>query len=345
MIWGVAVLLVILIILVVMLLKRMRSPDYSSRFDAALKEQFLQFQSSIHNELNSTREEVNRSKDLISEHAIKTIDTIKDMGSTINRIVQQQEEAHKLGQSLKDLLQAPKLRGNYGEAILEEMLERVLPRNIWEKQYQIEEGKKVDAVVRVRGIVIPIDSKFPRDDYQRYCEAPDPEDKRRYWKDHETAVKNQIKSINGKYIKPERGTSDFALMFIPSEAIYYETIAEKNYLGEPSAVYEYALSNNVIPVSPNTFYAFLQVLVMGIKNIEIVKSAKKLQENLVAVQKSFSQFYRNYEDIGKNLSKASESFRKADTHIDRYRKKLESTLQLEELNEDLAAIEDKEKEV
>ncbi len=330
--------LVVLIILVLTLLLKKPSENLSDKLDASLREQFLNFQSDLSKGINATREEVGRSKDLISNHTITTIKTIKDMGETIHKIIQQQEEAHKLGQSLKDLLQAPKLRGNYGESILEEMLERVLPKGIWDRQYMIEGREKVDAVVKFKDIVIPIDAKFPRDDYLRYLEESSPGEKAKHWKAHEAAVKSQIKSISSKYIKPEKGTSEFALMFIPSEAIYYETIAEKNYLGEPSKLYEYAQENKVIPVSPNTFYAFLQVIVMSIRNLDIIKGAKKLQEGLQTIQKSFDSFYKKYEDVGKHLDKAGEAYRIGNDHIERYKNRLDSTLQLKELQQEVDTL-------
>jgi len=335
---GILIALVVLIILVLILLFKKPSENLSDKLDASLKEQFLNFQSDLSKGIHATREEVGRSKDLISEHTIKTIDTIKNMGETLHKIIQQQEDAQELGQKLKDLLQAPKLRGNYGETILEEMLERVLPKGIWERQYLIEGREQVDAVVKFKDVVIPIDAKFPRDDYLRYLEASSPEEKAKNWKNHETAVKSQIKSISSKYVKPEKGTSEFALMFIPSEAIYYETIAEKNYLGEPSKLYEYAQENKVIPVSPNTFYAFLQVVVMGIRNLEIIKGAKKLQEGLKTIQKSFDSFYKKYEDVGKHLEKAGEAYRVGNDHIERYKSRLDNTLQLKELQEEADSL-------
>ena len=104
---------------------------------------------------------VNEAKDIISDHAVKTIQSISDLGENLHKLVQQQEEAQRLGQSLKDLLQAPKLRGSYGETILEEMLDRVLPHGIWERQYTIDGRETVDCVVKYRDVVVPIDAKFP----------------------------------------------------------------------------------------------------------------------------------------------------------------------------------------
>jgi DNA recombination protein RmuC len=339
---GILIALIVLVLIVLVLLFRGRRDDFSTKIDAALREQFLNFQASLHNEISITRDEVIRSKDLISLHTIKTIETIKDMGATIHKIIQQQEEAQKLGQSLKDILQAPKLRGSYGEVMLEEMLERVLPKGMWERQYSIAGGQdKVDIVVKLKDVIIPIDAKFPRDDYRRYIEANTPDEKKKYWKAHEEAVKKQIRNIKDKYIRPEKGTTDFALMFIPSEAIYYETIAEKNYMGETSKIYEFAQEKNIIPVSPNTFYAFLQVVIIGIRNVEIVKSAKNLQKGLISLQRSFEFFYKKFEEIGKNLNSAQEAYRVGSNHIEKYKHTLDDTLQLEIFQNDVNVIPDK----
>ena len=325
------------------------SDSVLDKFNLTFKDSLMLFQSNIQNNLKDTRTEIQRSlgdtraevsnsKDIMSQHTVKTLDTVREMGNTIFKIVQQQEEAQKLGQSLKDLLQSPKLRGNYGEVILEEMLDRILPKGIWQKQYPFTGGEHVDAVVKIKEIIIPIDSKFPRDDYQRYMEAPD-EGKKLHWKNYEDAVKEQIKSIAKKYVRPEEGTSEFALMFIPSEAIYYETIAEKNYLGTPSTIYEFAEKNHVVLVSPNTFYAFLQIIIIGIRNIDVIKNAKKLQEGLDSLKKSFELFYKKHEDIGKGINNISTAYRIGDDHIKRYQQKLEDTLQLNTSEEKL--LEDK----
>lgn len=282
--------------------------------------------------------EMREAKDVISDHALKTINEIKGIGETVYKLAQQQEEAQKLGDSLKDLLQAPRLRGSYGEAVLEEMLDRVLPKGIWDRQYVIEGRETVDCVVKYRDVVVPIDAKFPRDDYRRYMEAETEGDKSSYWRDFESSVKEKIRSIEAKYVKPEKGTTEFALMFIPSEAIYYETIAEKNHLGEPSSILEYAQEHHVVPVSPNTFYAFLQVILLGIRNIEIIKGAKRLQDGLSNLQRSFELFHKKHEEIGAGIEKAAEAYRVGSGHIDRFKRRLDSTLQLEGFPEESEAL-------
>ena len=297
---------------------------------AVLNEKFIGFSRDIRESMDNARREVAGSREAISENAQRTLEHINNVNQTVRNLVQQQEKAEKLGQSLEYLLQAPKLRGNYGETILEEILDRVLPsKGMWERQYTIDGSEKVDAVVKYRDVIIPIDSKFPRDDYQKYIATADPALKKMHWANYEKALKVQINSISEKYVKPEKGTSEFALLFIPSEAIYYETIAERNYLNESCQIYEYARDRKVIPVSPNTFYAFLQVIIMGVRNIEIAREAKKLQESLGKIEKDFEFFYKKFETIGKALETASGAYSTGEGHARRFKKNLSAAINMD----------------
>ncbi|MDZ4247605.1 MAG: DNA recombination protein RmuC [Dehalococcoidia bacterium] len=325
------VLVVGLLVVVLIVLLRNNSQGGEARTEALLMQRFMEFQSTIHTEMGEAKKQMEDSRSTIDRHALKTLENINTMGTTINKLIQQQEEAQKLGQSLKDIIQVPKLRGSYGEIILEEMLEQALPRGIWEKQYCIDGSERVDAVIKFKDVVVPIDAKFPRESYQKYLAADSAEEKAKYWKEHENAVKVQIKSISEKYVKTEKGTTDFALMFIPSEAIYYETIADKNFLGQVSGLSKFAQDNKVIPVSPNTFYAFMQVVLMGVRNMEMVKNAQMLRENLTRLEKSFGLFYTKYEDLGKNVVRAAEAYRIGENHIIKYKNQLDNVLEFEAL--------------
>lgn len=322
-------LLVTLVGLVVFaIFKPVRKAPIEEKIQSMISDKFVDFQSKIHKTMESARSEVERSKDVISGHAIETLKTIKDMGNTVEKMLKQQKETQELGNSLKYLLQTPKLRGNYAEEMLEEMLDRIAPK-LWERQYTIDESERVDAVVKYKDVIIPIDAKFPREIYEKYLNAQTEEEKRTAWKSYEDGLKIQINLIRSKYIKPHKGTSDFALMFIPSESIYYETISEKNHLGEPCNIYKYARDNKVIPVSPNTFYAFLQIIMMGVRNIDIIKSAKKLQEALIKIERNFQRFYAKYEDIGASLEKAQNAYKVGDAHIKRFKDTIDTTIRLD----------------
>lgn len=323
-------LLALVTVLAFLMLKTRQVEDGHSTIESLLNQKFIDFSRDLRETMDSARREVASSKDFLSTSAQRTLEHINSMNKTVTSLVAQQEKAERLGQSLEYLLQAPKLRGNYGETVLEEMLERILPgKGMWERQYALEGGEKVDAVVKYRDVVVPIDSKFPRDDYQKYIASVDPAQRRTHWSNYEKALKVQINSIKDKYIKPEKGTTEFALLFIPSEAIYYETIAEKNHMDEPCLIYEYARDRKVIPVSPNTFYAFLQVIIMGVRNIEITREAKKLQQSLSKVERDFDLFYKKFEFIGRSIENASKAYETGEGHIKRFKRDLEATISID----------------
>ena len=321
-------LLFLLVLLVGFLLYKVSS-NSGRNIESFLNKTFFDFSKDIRETMDGTRKEVESSKDVLSSNALKTFGQIKDMNIVMTNLINEQKRAQELGKSLEYLLQKPKLRGNYGEVILEEMLDRVFPKGMWERQYSIDGREKVDAVIKYKDVIIPIDSKFPKEDYEKFIASSDENEKRILWSNYEKALKIQIASIKTKYIKPEKGTSDFALLFIPSESIYYETIAEKNHLGEISKIYEYAQDNKVVPVSPNTFYIFLNVMLMGMQNVEIAKSAKKIHEALMKVENDFEFFYNKFDIIGKSIEKAYDSYKSGDKHIHRFKKRVAETLELE----------------
>jgi len=321
-------LLAVAIVLLAVLVVRVGAMKDRGQADLAIMNHINQFRKEIQETIHGSRKEMTGAREDMNRRAGDTLKLMAEMHSTVEKIISRQEEANRLGQSLKDILSTPKLRGNYGEVVLEELLERVLPRGMWERQFKIKEGSIVDIVVSYRDMHVPVDSKFPRDNYIRYMESNDVRDKEMYWKTYEKDVLARIKEIS-KYIATDCGTSDFALMFVPSEAIYYETIAEKNYLGQRSKIYEEAEKARVIPVSPNTFYAFLQVVMTAMRNMEVLNQAREIQLKLVKMQNKFDLFYRQYEAMGKDLEKAADAYRKGDKHIALYKRELDETLRVE----------------
>lgn len=321
-------LLAVAIVLLAVLVVRIGAMKDRGQADLAIMNHINQFRKEIQETIHGSRREMTDAREDMNRRAGDTLKLMAEMHSTVEKIISRQEEANRLGQSLKDILSTPKLRGNYGEVVLEELLERVLPRGMWERQFKIKEGSIVDIVVSYRDMHVPVDSKFPRDNYIRYMESSDARDKEMYWKTYEKDVLARIKEIS-KYIATDCGTSDFALMFVPSEAIYYETIAEKNYLGQSSKIYEEAEKARVIPVSPNTFYAFLQVVMTAMRNMEVLNQAREIQLKLVRMQNKFDLFYKQYEAMGKDLEKAADAYRKGDKHIALYKRELDETLRVE----------------
>ncbi len=202
-------------------------------------------------------------------------------------------------QNLQDILKNPKQRGVLGEYFLEETLKNVLPPNAYEMQYKFKDGVIVDAVVFVQKKIIPIDSKFSLENYERILAAREIEEKEQLEKLFKQDLKNRIDET-AKYIKPSEGTMDFAFMFIPSEAIYYDLLVNKVGAVKVATrdLIEYAFRDKkVIIVSPTSFFAYLQTVLQGLRALEIEESAKEIRANVEKLGKHIG----TYEDFMKKL--------------------------------------------
>ena len=205
--------------------------------------------------------------------------------------------------SLQDILQAPKLRGNLGEYLLEELLKQIFPGANYETKYSFKNGTQVDAIIRLGGYIVPVDSKFPLESYQRFIGADNDEDKKTFKKEFISSVRKRIDET-AKYINPAEGTFDFAMMYIPAENVFYETIINDSFTNREYELLNYAMSKRIIPVSPNSFYAYLMALVFGLKGLKIEQEAKTILGELSQVQDKFGKFFTDYSLVGKHLSSA-----------------------------------------
>ncbi len=266
--------------------------------------------------------EISNSKSMINENSIATLNTIRSVEKDLTRLSGLHDEINRYTERLKDLFESPKHRGKFGEIVLKDLIKSVFPERMWKEQYSIEPGSRVDFAILYNDLIIPIDSKFPRDNYIRFLNEENEDKRKTYWRDFVNDIAINMKKIKEKYVKPELGTTNFALMFVPSESIYYDIITlddnEKN-----NSIYKMSMSNNVIIVSPNTFYMFLNVLLMGIQNIEIGKRIKIIREKLSGIKRDFNNFSNKIEDMGTSLSKINESYRLSKTHFDRFKNKVD----------------------
>ena len=224
--------------------------------------------------------------------------------------------------SLQDILRAPKLRGGLGEMILGELLRQILPEDNYCLQYSFPDGSKVDAVVILGEAMIPVDAKFPLENFKRIIAAKEAEDEKAARKQFIVDVKKHIDSIASKYILPTYGTFDFALMYIPAENVYYETIIKEDTQNE--SLSDYAVRKKVIPVSPNSFYAYLQAIVRGLKGLRIEQSAQRILESLGQLEADFEKFYVDFEKMGGHLSNAQSAYERAFRSFDKLHHRLTS---------------------
>ncbi|MFT7557987.1 MAG: DNA recombination protein RmuC [Planctomycetota bacterium] len=206
-------------------------------------------------------------------------------------------------QSLQDILKNPKQRGILGEYYLETTLKNVLPPNGYRMQYPFPDGSIVDAVVFVKDKIIPIDSKFSLENYNRLSVAKDPSERDRLEKLFKADLKMRIDETS-KYIQPANNTMDFAFMFIPHEAIYYDLlIAEIGGIKiNTQDLIEYAFKKSVLIVSPTSFLAFLQTVLQGLRALQIEESAKEIQKRVGELGRHLSAYESYHEKLGKNLS-------------------------------------------
>jgi DNA recombination protein RmuC len=217
--------------------------------------------------------------------------------------------------SLQELLRAPKFRGEVGETMLGNLLSQVLPKEYFELQFRFKTGDTVDAIIRLGENLVSVDAKFPLENFKRMIEVSDDDEKKVYHKKFISDVKNRIEEISSKYILPDEKTFDFALMYIPAENVYYETVIKGDFLS-------YSLTKKVIPVSPNTFYAYLQVICLGLKGLKIEGNIQKVIASLGRLQGDLDKFREDFRLVGNHIRNASFKYEDAEKKLEKFGDKL-----------------------
>jgi len=223
-------------------------------------------------------------------------------------------------QSLESVLGGVKTRGILGEVTLDRLLEDSLPSSQYGTQYRFASGEAVDAVIFLRDRkLLAVDSKFPLEAFRRIEKEGD--DARRAFV---VAVKGHADSIARKYIRPEENTLDLALMFVPSESVYYELLQTSDSKGQP--LDEYCREKRIVAVSPNTLYAHLCVIAMGLRGMQIEENARRLSNGLSGLQKQLGNFVDAFDKVGTHLKNAQNSYQEAGKRLDRTELALEGML-------------------
>lgn len=231
--------------------------------------------------------------------------------------------------SLQEILRAPKLRGSLGELFLGDLLAQILPPANYSLQHRFKSGEKVDAVVKLGPGLVPVDAKFPLENFKRLVGAATDDEKKSARKQFTSDVKKHVDDIAGKYILPDEGTFDFALMYIPAENVYYETIIKDESFGEDKSISSYAISKRVIPVSPNSFYAYLQAIILGLRGLRVEESAQEIIRSLVRLEDDFSRFKDDFSKLGTHLTHSKSSYEAADRRLEKFADKLHQVESIE----------------
>jgi DNA recombination protein RmuC len=255
------------------------------------------------------------------------VERLTKLDGAAEQILQQAGQISRL----EHVLRPPKARGGFGELLLENLLRDRLPPSAFEMQYGFKSGERVDAVIKVERL-IPIDAKFPLDNFQRMVEAADDEARTLHEKAFARDMKGHIDSVAQKYIKPAEGTYDFAFMYLPAEAIYYELVS-----GPTGALLDHAHGRRVFPTSATTFTAYLQVIAFGLKGMEFEQNAHEVMAYVADLRKDFARMRDDFELVGTHLSRAQTKYVDSEKRFDRFDTKLERASEHEAVDAPLAS--------
>lgn len=248
-------------------------------------------------------------------------ETLGDVRSATTAVADQARQFS----NLQDMLRAPKARGAIGEAMLEELLRQILPPHGYETQFRFSSGAIVDAIVRAGGRMVCIDSKFPLANYQRMCAAGDDVERAAAERAFAGDVERHIRDISTRYIVPDEGTFDFAVMYVPAEGLYGEVLRMSH---QRRPLFETAIEARVVPMSPLTMYGYLQTVLFGLKCLSIEKSAEAILTYCGRLGRDIERFAAEYETLGRHLTNARSKYEEGSRKLDRFRNKLDQALEV-----------------
>jgi DNA recombination protein RmuC len=260
-----------------------------------------------------------------------TTGALGDINRSLGELRTRSEKLEEFGKAINEiggLLKPPQVRGITGEVLLEKILSDMLPSGSYQMKFSYHSGEQVDAVIRFREFILPIDSKFPLDSFKRMLECDTDDDRKRCFREFAQAVKKQVDSIAKKYISPSEKTFEFALMYVPSESVYYEAIVRDSALsGDETSLLSYAARNRVYIVSPATLYPYVATIVHGLKAFKIEENAKQILLRIGALRKDFEDFKGSFDIVGNHLNDAYKKYTS------------ESLRRLSKVEADLASLE------
>jgi len=320
------ILLGVLILLIIGLFLRKNNKNEASDNTGfnLLLQQMNELTRTMDQRLSESHKETNET---IRHQTTQSQDIIRDITERLTRLDETNKQVMSFTdqlKSLQDILKNPKQRGILGEYYLETLLKNVMPPGSYQMQYPFPDGNIVDAVVFVKDKIIPIDSKFSLENYNRISETSDQAEKDRLEKVFLNDLKNRIIETS-KYIQPKENTMEFAFMFIPHEAIYYDLLVNKiggNSEDTDNLIQRAASKYKVIIVSPTSFLAYLQTVLQGLKAMQIEEGAKDIIKRVGELGTHLRSYEEVHQKLGNALTttvnhfnKSNHEFRKIDKDV------------------------------
>lgn len=294
--------------IIIFLNKKLTDLQQKNKPDKAL----LEWLRSMQQSLETTNKTLNESLHANSTHMVRTLqensrqlnERLDKASEVIREVGKEVGEMSEIGRGmreLQDFLKSPKLRGNIGEQVLTDLITQIFPKNSFYLQYQFKSGDKVDAAIKTDGGILPIDAKFPMENFQKLVKAKAEEEIKTYRKEFGKDIKRHIDAISKKYILPDEGTMDFALMYVPSEAVFYELV-------NMDEIMDYARQQRIYVVSPSTLYAHLQTILLSFEGKKIEAQSKEVFKLLRALQVDYDKVNESLDTLGKHLTNASSQY-------------------------------------
>lgn len=314
--------------------RRLEQIAQGNKNNETLTEWLKSMQGSIDNTAKTLNSVLSLSSKNLSDTLQKgNLDLNNRLDNAARLMSQIQKDAGKFAElsasmkNLQDYLRSPKLRGNIGEEVLKDLIAQMFPKNSFFLQHTFKSGNKVDAAIKTDAGLLPIDAKFPAENFQKMMAGENESERGKAKKDFMRDVKKHILDISQKYIVPEEGTMDFALMYIPSEPVYYEVV-------NTTELTEFARINRVYPVSPNTLYANLQVILLSYQGKEIEAKTRQVFTLLRAIQKDYSKLDTDLSVLNKHVTNSYNQMANVNSGFAVLGQKLSSTKSLESDNKD-----------
>lgn len=272
--------------------------------------QSLQHQSTV---LQSTNQTMASRLDTTTQSMNQRLDAAARVIGEVKNELGRVSVTMKAVSEIQDILKAPKLRGGFGEIFLGDLLEQILPKS-YMLQHRFANGTAVDAAVMLGNKLIPIDSKFPLENFNKAVSAEGDEAKKLARKQFIADVKKHVDAVE-KYILPDENTYEFALMYIPAENIYYEVAIKNEWGTEERPILEYAMRKKVIPVSPNTLYVYLYTISLGLRGFAVEKNAQLVIDRMTRLQKELIRLQDEFGVVGKHITNAATAYAKTDKRM------------------------------
>jgi DNA recombination protein RmuC len=306
-------------IVILFFLNRKLSSLSKDKTNEALLEWLKTMQGSIDSSSSSMVKTLQENTKQLNQRLDQAAVVIRDVGKEVG----QMNEIGRSMKELQDFLKSPKLRGNIGEQVLKDLISQMFPKSGFYLQYEFKSGEKVDAAIKTDAGILPIDSKFPMENFQKMVKAQSKEEKSGFEKEFTKDIKKHISDISKKYILPSEGTMDFALMYVPSESVYYE-------LANQPEILDFARKARVYIVSPSTLYAHLQTILLAFEGKKLESKSKQVFALLRSIQIDYEKVNENMGILGKHINNASSQFNNLTTGFLSLGQKLSSTKTLED---------------